>query len=346
MNRSEFVKLIQSVAPALGNASRNSPILSNLRFDGETVTACDGEIALQTPCPLEFEGCVPGEPLLSLLNYSDASDVTFQAEMGNLNVLVELGETKAHFAVTPLKEFPSDFLDDSELLKAGKSIPIDAGFRQGIRLVSHAMGYDFQYSTRVGITCVFRKEDAVLYATDGFMLIRLTVSHDAPELAGRRLILSPRFCSVLLTMPEDSRLIIGSTDEKILVVSRELALHGAILPNANGQQFEDMIGRMDVNNIPVAEVPLFLGKCLERAKRINGDLTEFSYADGCLQMWTKSSQCSLKDSVEVNFGEHPIDVGCSAKRLSVYLQSAATIGFGPKCIVMRGANFQVLFGVH
>ena len=79
VNREKFLKKLRTVEPALG-VSDLVPELERIQFDGSTITATDGLMAIRTTYeePLDLKCRLPGMPLIELL--SRLSDETIKLE--------------------------------------------------------------------------------------------------------------------------------------------------------------------------------------------------------------------------------------------------------------------------
>jgi len=336
MERAALLKTLKRVAPALSNKTF-LPILAYFCSDGKSVTAYDDVVALKTPCELGFSGAVPGERLLALLESSRSSAVECLVEKEE--ILFKLGRTKARFPLLP----PTSFLF-KEPSRKGVSLDLDAEVQNGISLAGRSAGQDSAFPSRLGITLAFSKRRLTIYASDNTTLVRVIVPHRVPDLAGKNLILLPRFYDLLLKLGESTALILTELGD-IIGVADGMELFGKALSGADPDQFGSVFEKLKLDEVIKAKVPATLSHCLERAVITSKESTEFSYADGRLSLFTKDASCEMRDSVKVDLGEEPVKVKTGAGFLLRYIDLAESIGITPQCIILEGAGFQALISV-
>jgi hypothetical protein len=132
----------------------------------------------------------------------------------------------------------------------------------------------------------------------------------------------------------------------VIGVSDEAQLFGKLIGDPEPDRYEKMILSSKLDEIPKADVPASLARCLQRSLIASQkEDVEFSYADGRLNLLAKDQGIEIRDSVKIDLGEEPIKVYTCAEYVLRYLDVAKRIGISDRCIVLEGDNFQVLVGV-
>ena len=88
VNRSEFLKALDSVKPGLG---RKGDTGKSFHFSNGWVFACNGEIAISAPLPngLDIQGAVPAKELSTMLAKIEAEQIGIAAEPERIRITVD-----------------------------------------------------------------------------------------------------------------------------------------------------------------------------------------------------------------------------------------------------------------
>jgi hypothetical protein len=271
---------------------------------------------------------------LALLGSSGAEEVIFSATESE--VVFKLGRTRAKYSTL----LDSDFLF-AEPDRKGVAIPIDTAFREA--LVTAEKSAEEGDGKRTGITLGFGKKKLDVYATDNVTVFHSVLASKAPDMVGKAVILSERFYKLLGKL-EDAKLIFTESGD-VIGVGKDLELFGKVKDGANPKQFDNVFNSAGLDEIPKADIPISLGRCLDRALVVSKELTEFSYSGGRLSMLTVEQGCEVRDSLKIDLGSDPVEVCTCSEYILRYLNKAKRIGIGNKCIVLEGNSFQVLIGI-
>jgi hypothetical protein len=333
MTPKELCVVLKTVSPALAGRGVALPILDHFVFDGETVLAYDGVVALKADCRLPIVGAVAGGPLLGVVGCSAAKGVVVvPVDAGE--VVVKLGRAKLRLAVLPLEEHP--FRTPGS---PGDVITLDERFVSGLRLVLRSAEVNNEAVIRSGVTCRVTKNRAWLYATDSATVARVGVPVYSPGLLGRSFIMHKRFCSLLLSVGAKS-LFLGA-DGSLVGDGGSAIVYGAALAGADPDMYDGLFTKAasGVADLPVAKA---LGGCLRRAVAINEDETEFSYANGELCLYSQGQGGEIRDRVTMDLGPEPVTVITCAEYLLRYLDVMQRMGISRRCFVLRGGDLEVL----
>lgn len=336
MKRSELLAALRLVAPALA-AKPLVPVFSHLCFDGKMVIAYDDVVALRAPCPLDIQGALLGSLLLSILASSTSEEAVF--DIKDSEVTVKLGHTRAKLAVLPSDEFL--FKEPSR--KGGVKLPLAEGLLASLRLACRCQETDGQPTALTGVTIAFGKKKATLYATDSVSVVHATAACGCEKLDGKAVILPIRFCELLLKMGKGDLIFTESGD--LVVVGDGVELFGRVVQGADPQQYERVFEGARLNNVPEADVPTTLARCLERSALLNREEIELSYTNGRLNLYSSGLGGELRDSLKVDFGPDPVEVITSASHVARYLDATERIGFCDRCVLLEGKGFRVLVAV-
>ena len=97
MKRRQLADILRRVEPALSKKDY-IPIFTCFCFDGETVTAHDGTLTMQAPCPWDVKGGVDGGVLNFLRHRQTEQDVI--AISDGDGVVIRLGQEDDGFRAT------------------------------------------------------------------------------------------------------------------------------------------------------------------------------------------------------------------------------------------------------
>jgi DNA polymerase III sliding clamp (beta) subunit (PCNA family) len=227
----------------------------------------------------------------------------------------------------------------------GIELDLDVKLREAVKIVSRSATLNLMHPTLSGITLVFGEKKLTLFGTDNVSVARVVENHRVSKLSGKSFVLPPRFYELLLGIGANTK-IVFTTGGDVIGVSDEAQLFGKLIGDPEPDRYEKMILSSKLDEIPKADVPASLARCLQRSLIASQkEDVEFSYADGRLNLLAKDQGIEIRDSVKIDLGEEPIKVYTCAEYVLRYLDVAKRIGISDRCIVLEGDNFQVLVGV-
>lgn len=347
MDRKELVEKLKLVAPALSDKEL-IPVLTHFWFSGDTVMAFNDQIAIEVPCPTDFEGAVPGNVLLDMLNSSQSTEAKFTLTEDTL--LVELGKanSKGKFATRTkleLKVLPvEDFIHT--MPKVGKEDGIEGSdlFSPAIDSCMQSISNDTSIPDQLGLTIIPNGKELHLYATNNQTLSHARVKTDA-KLAGR-VILSKPFCEQLITLTDgvDFRLIIED-DHAMVITSDKVKLFGRLVNSEHPLDFSDLLSThlSTEKKKQLIAMPKSLRNVLQRALIITDTKMEetkslITVQDGKMTVVSKSARGELRDTVLDKAGDiqdHPdISVKLNPKLLKAGCDRYSNLLVTKTCAIM------------
>jgi hypothetical protein len=153
-----------------------------------------------------------------------------------------------------------------------------------------------------------------------------------------------RFHSLLLRMGAKELLFTEQGD--MVGLGNGLELYGRVVQGAAPEQYENVIEASRLGDVPKADVPAILTRCLERARLVNKELTTLSYEPGKLNLLSTGQGSELRDSAKIDLGDESLEVTTGAESLLRYLDVTKQIGLSNHSVVMEGDGFVVLVAVQ
>lgn len=302
------------------------PELNAFYFDGEVATACNGTLALQTPCALPITGGVEGKLLLSLLASSKADQVV--CTPSSTDVLFSIGRTRAR---CPL--FSAASLSFSAPKRVGAKLPVDEALQAGLELALQSAADIILESSRCGVTIAFDANALLLYSTDELTIVRVKLPSSVPGLSGLSgaYILPDNFCRLALKMR--AKFLLFTKSGSIMASSSVGRLFGQLHHGAVPEQFAKVFDGLPKDGSRAALVPA-LRASLERACATSSDLSTFAYKDGVLTITTSARGCEVVDKVKLDLGATSLSVKTKPSYLLRCYDSVDWIELHKQCFVL------------
>lgn len=192
MNLPEAIAPLKLAAPALAT-KETIPAFTHFRFDGETVTASAGDVAIITACELPIDGCLPGRLLLDFLSASRLSaKAEISIEQDDTRAVFKVGRARLTLDILPDEEFPFEPPDEPEDVW----IEVDEGLLAAISAARPAMGVDEAQAWGAGLAIFCDGTVGTVSADNNFVMVEADFLSDV-ELDG---VLPPRFVDLFLTV--------------------------------------------------------------------------------------------------------------------------------------------------
>ena len=103
ISRKTLLQKLELLKPALAE-NELCLVLTYYCFDGRRIIACNDRIAIITPCPSEFEGCVRGTVLSDILKVARHAAVVKLFADGE-HAVVKLGKAQVKLPTLPIDDF-------------------------------------------------------------------------------------------------------------------------------------------------------------------------------------------------------------------------------------------------
>lgn len=193
INRTELLEALNHCKRALTSRG-NVPVLGSYCFDGSTVYAYDGVIALTAPCSLsEFKGALPGNTLRQWLEV--VSEEQIAAIVEESSTTWKAGRRRMKLEALSHADFVM-----RELPEAVVGFKLDEHFLDYLRVAATSMGTDEGHAWRLGVTIAFDGSDSLrMYASDNTTVACVSAEYEIPpEMEGTAIILPPQAVSAIL----------------------------------------------------------------------------------------------------------------------------------------------------
>lgn len=342
MKRTDLLAALKKAAPAL-SGKELVPSYSHFLFDGETVRAFDGVVAIETPCDLDLTGGLPGSLLINWLAGSRARDVALlvdddgvalmRAARGRLKLPV-LGEGDFVF------EWPE--ADDKRAVKMTDNL------HDALKAAAVSIGVDPTAQWRMGITCDLSKRGVVLLSSDDFTLTRCEVKAKLPKvLHDLTAILPPRWCELVLSLGRP-KLVLFADDWVEAQYDDGTRVFSRTLEGAEPDLFDDVLGGVQWDE-QFHDIPQGLDGCISRALVVLGGADEqlsdiYAKKDGKLRFHTKGNVGEARDWVKMP-DQEPVRVRARPLLLRRAIPHADSMLVMDGAVVFKGSRYQHMVGV-
>ena len=197
MNYKDFKAAIETAGEALGRGDLN-PHLAKLWFDGETVSAWDDNVAIQTVCPFTLVGWVDGDKLKQLTGKATTSnegEVKFTTT--NKAQMIKIGRSTLTVQVAPLEDrgFVMRKPDPTATIRVDPKLLIPA-----LEFVLPCVGQSLEKPEYHGVTFANQDgADLLIYAGQPQVLAEVKVPLKAnPKNKFEYVVLPEKFCRQII----------------------------------------------------------------------------------------------------------------------------------------------------
>jgi hypothetical protein len=231
-------------------------VLQHFWFLGNEVMAFNDRIAMSIPLKTEFEGAVPGELLLSVLNASLAKNATLTPIEDGTHIELKASRTNLKLGLLA----PDSFMFTMPEIKQGKG-----GFDQltdAIKCCLRSVTDDTSVPDQLGVTVIPEGDDLRLFSTNSATLTHCRIK--APLKLNRRVVLSQQFCEQLVKLDIDN---LELRDDHAIAHGSDVTLFGKFINVPKPLPFPDILEQHIPNKVlgQLYPVPTKLKGILERA---------------------------------------------------------------------------------
>lgn len=350
MNRVDFLDKLKLVAPALSDNTL-VPVLNHFWFRGDRLLAYNDQIALSTPCKIDFKGAVPGSTLISLLSASRAKDVEFLVgKDANGNKLPEgqllIKAASSRLKLPYLEEEATTLFDMPQPSQKDALNASMKDFLFGVETCLRSVQENTAIPDSLGITVLPRNKQLDLYATNDSTISHVCIELKAVPILKDRVVLSGAFCRqmvALAALSDKNQLEIH--DDYSLFKSGDNLLFGRLVNVPKPLDFSASIE----SHYPVGSedslvaIPSKLQLVLERAIIITDSKTERSRTsivikDGKASFYSKSEKGEVRDSVLLEASHPDVEITIEPKLLKSGYGFFERMLFTETCAIMTKDN--------
>lgn len=351
MNRTDLIEVLSAVSHALATQTI-VPSQCCLFFDGLTVTAYDGVIALRAPCEVDVEGGLHGRLLLGFLDKARGREAVFS--YNESKTVVKCGRSRLEVALALPDELTFDMPDDSDSVRVEPSVLVMAAFKD----CAVSVGTDPAHPWRLGMTIRFPEKGKyiTIYSSDNLSVSRAVVpfGSSGKAMAGMTMVLPPAFCKRMLAVASKDNILRLLFDDGWVKAEFESGVElFARTVDVDSKASEQYVAIFDAVLPTVShlvDVPEGFGAAVARAIVPTTRLTDMGWrgnlgdygttltvADGSLTMVTKSSCAKVKDRFKT-FDHPDMVVTCPPHFIARALVSANRMAFSDVCIRFVGSS--------
>jgi hypothetical protein len=336
VNRSEFLSLLKTVAPALASGRTQLPELSCIWFDGRFVSAFNDVIGVRVRFKTDFTGGFIGSKFIGVLDAS--TDEMVQLSLDDDDLLIELGNARVKLVRRPIEDwFWSPEVPQEPGFKADKT------FMEYISLLLISVGAPNVVSAEQrGITIIQKRDVFDLYSTDALTMSWIQVEGGEPLLnTADRTIIPTLFCECLVSTQHECELkfdqnaVYCVTQTDVGENQIDMLLFSKLVDDDSPVPFEDVV-RDCVGNDPQFPVPAELKICTDRAMvLLNNEPAELEVKQGHLLLYARTSYGEVDDAIKIGKASE-VKVKIDVALLRRALEGRERMTVSDSCIVVFG----------
>jgi len=323
MDRKKLVETLELASRALAD-SNLIPIFQCFAFTGETVLACNDNLAVVAPCQTDEAFAVNGGILLGLLKNSHSEDVEFAFGEGN-DLMVKAGRSTFKLPWFPVE----DFLFTPPTEPSPIRIPINEELIDGLTACLMTVSKDQAQAALMGICLTEKQHRVTLYSTDGDAISRYTTS--CPAKGTFSYLINNSFCeTVIKTFAafEPKRGILGVSEDWAVAnldagSGLVYSVYGRLIEPDNPIDYEDWIKKTIKRPPQFIALPKGLEHALSRARVVadpESAKTVMTVDANRVKLLTETAMGVVRDTLA--FGKHP---GVTAAVSAELMQRCASL---------------------
>lgn len=335
MNRTELVKVLEAVKPALA-ASNIIPIFQCFAFDGQNVTASNDALTIIAPCPTEETFAVNGNTLLGWLRNLSTPEVTF--DLGDEHE-IKVKSGRSNFK---LPWFPrEDFLFAEPKCEWDLKIPLDGAVWGGIQACLQTVGRDMTREGLMGVCVKSIGKSTKLYSCDGDTVTSYTLNHLKTGRDESAFTLPNVFCDALMRMTEPTDLgnscIRINKDWAVAELDTGFKVYGRMLENPDPLDHAALIKKTLKDEPEFIPVPEGFEGALARARVIadaESAKTAITITGSKMNITTETHAGTVKDALVVS--EHlDVTLNIAAAKVESGIKLCREVAFRENCTALR-----------
>lgn len=327
MNRSELVKTLELIKPALATTNM-VPIFQCFNFAEGTVSAYNDTIAIVGPSEFEWACGLHGATLLGLLSNSKAEVLDISLERNTATL--KLGKTVSKLPFYTHEDFIFTPPDDKWAFK----VPFTESLFEAVKMCLETVSVDETQAALLGITIQGDK----MYSCNSDSLTRVQLKSG---LKGRVLMPTP-FCLAVSKLWSSLSITKGSlhfSNEWVFADFGEWSVYGRILEIKDPIDFEALIKKTIKTSIPLQPLPTDFSEALSRARVLadpESQKTVITVTKGKAHLLTETHMGEINDHLA--FKGHPDAMAnVNASHLQRAIASCDSIAFHDNCTVLEKA---------
>jgi DNA polymerase III sliding clamp (beta) subunit (PCNA family) len=308
MNRQEFVRLLELVAPALSDADLVPMFTHYMLCDGAVSASNDALTIIAKSKLVETHGAVfaiKGTPLIGLLKNSSAEEVSIEEGKDN-EALIKTGRSVLKLPYLPQTEF---LFEEPKKEKWAATFTIDEDLIKGIKLCLTTACRDNSMPAIMGVCFNLPK---TLYSCDGDAISRYQLTKRGSADTGSFTIPN-QFCDALLKICSETETYKGelhiNPNWAQAVLSNGFIVYGRMIENDKALDHAALIKRTMTNGSQFVPLPVGFDEALARA-RVLADYeskpTVLTVKGSKLLMATDTSIGTVRDELSLR-GHEPVE---------------------------------------
>lgn len=334
MQRTELIAQLSACTPALA-ASEVLPVLGCYCFGGGRVTAFNDVVAIASPCAFEFEGGLPGKPLMACLSNSRAKEVVL-VEQTDTTTKLKVGNAKLELATAPTEDFVFEWPKST---KGMHKLEVTDDLLRALRLCALCMGEDPTYPWRMGVTFSSDGKRLTLYSTNNLAVAECPIKSKLPKFA---VAASPAFVRQLLSMAKPGDVLYLDSTRTWLRCKDKCMLLGRSVAECDPAQYRGVLALFKKAKAEWCPKPPGISAAFKKAAAVLG--TDANYyatvtaRNGQLQVAAKSSVGEVKDRMRYG-GKRNVTVSCNPNMVAAAMVFADNVALADGFAMALGSEY-------
>lgn len=330
MDRSELVKTLELVKPALGASNNPVPIFQCFMLNEQTVSASNDTIAIIGPLDFDWACGIHGTTLLGLLSNSHAEDV--ELSLQRETATIKLGKTVSKLPFFTYEEFLFTPPDEKWMAKLQFSESVFEAISIGLETVSS----DETQPALQGITIQGDK----LYSCNGDSLTRIELKG---TIGKHRVLLPTTFCNAILKLWGTLKItkgVLQFSEKWAFADFGDWSVYGQLLAIESPIDFEELISRNIKTKVATEEVPDDLSEALSRARVLSdpeSQKTVVTVSKGKIDLVTETHMGEIRDTVVFGKSHPEVVANVNASHLQRAIAHCDKIAFHKNCVMLEKA---------
>lgn len=338
MNKSEFVKLLELVQPAL--ADSDVQIFSHFMLGAGTITASDDAmtiIAKSELISIDPPFAVKGTTLLGLLRNSAAETMAVKQGKDN-DVIIKAGKSTFTLPFLPADDF---LFEEPKKEKWDATVKIDQGLIQGLEACLTTVGRDYSAPAIMGVCFNFSK-NLILYSCDGDAITKYWP--EKLEYQGKgAFTVQNNFCEAILKISKETETTNGElflNSNWIKATLGAFTLYGRLIENDNPLDHADLIEKTMTGKLAFVPLPNGFNEALSRARVVadsESKPTLLTVKGDKLSMLTESGAGLVADELDIE-GHPPVEASVHASLIQKAMVGCEQLSIQKNCSCYRSGK--------
>lgn len=347
VKRKDFLAMLQRLKPALGASNSSIEELKHFWFGRERAAAFNGGLGIETKFALDWEGGIPGPPLLALLSSEVSEDVELVSPAaGKLDL--KFGKTKVSLVTRPIENSPWAY-DEGEDDRVAEQKLTEAlmGALKRVAIMRTSAPVAVEH---YGVSFFPDKKSLMLYTTNSRVIVEVICG--VPNSAAKQLdraVLTFELLSILLSeaAPGD---VLQLYPNRWKLKTKDLVVYSNVLDTSGVRDVPEIVGNQLDAVTETIELPNGLKAALERVDILAGSkpaVITIVIEGRSLKLEGKLMYGDFSEELPIKGSRTKNSLQIDGRLLSLGIGEAKSLAFAKAALVLEdGGDFKFLLARH